>query len=154
MRVVIPSTSVDCVAGRALTAEGVKHEVRVVLGPLGYGDLLADAWADGAGFVLVEDDIAPWPGAIAALAGCANPWCGFDYSIGFGRFGLGTLGCVKFGRDLTRRHPSLPDGWAGVPWHALDASVVAAVRAATGRQRFHEHEPAVAHVQHYRQDTR
>lgn len=150
MRVIVPATSTDCVAARALTAEGVKHEVRVLVDPLGYGDLLADAWKDGSGFILVEDDVAPWPGALAAIAACDCPWCGYDYSIGFGRFGMGTLGCVKFSAALVAACPDLWEAWAGVHWHALDASVVRAVASVTQRDRFHEHTPAVAHVQHYR----
>jgi len=165
--VVIPTVhGVDCVAGHVLHAEGVGN---VHLRDVGdrdtaYSDLIGNYWRDGRTFILLEDDMAPWPGAIDQLRRCPEPWCRFDYSIGFGRFGLGTLGCMKFGEPLLRTFPDLWLRWEGVHWRNLDATIVKAicdVRGGPTRDqlpadadaylaRCHTHTPAIAHAKHYR----
>lgn len=162
MDVVIPAVHPDTVAGRVLRCEGVDGlAVTPLYTDTGYGQLLATHWQDGLGFILVEDDMAPWPGAIAELRECPRPWCRFDYSIGLGRFGLGTLGCMKFGPALLRDHPDLADRWGTVHWRNLDAMVVHSICRALGGPvhdvgtdpylaRCHTHTPAIAHARHYR----
>ena len=111
MRVVIASAARDSVASRALSVEGIDVVVVVCRGDYGYGNLLADLWTTG-GFVLVEDDIAPWPGAIAELIDCPRSWCAFDYPIGGGRMISSCshwgLGLVKVKSQSTRRSPTSP----------------------------------------------
>jgi hypothetical protein len=154
MPVVIPVPGVrgvDCVAGRALYCEGVTDVTRVVVGtPAAYADLLGAFWQAGDGFILVEDDMAPWPGAIDQLRACPEQWCRFDYSIGFGRFGRGTLGCMKFSPAMTRSVPDLWRRWDGRPWQHLDAAVVRAIEGAFLSLDCHVHTPPIAHARHYR----
>ncbi len=59
-----------------------------------YDMLFRELWAKGDPFILVEHDIIPWPGALAQLWTCPEPWCGFPYS-NFGTF-RSYLGCTKF----------------------------------------------------------
>jgi hypothetical protein len=153
VKVVVASTQFDTVARRALRTEGVEFEVRICRGDYGYGELLAELWARG-GFVLVEDDIAPWPGAIAELVGCPEAWCAFDYAIGGGimvsscsHFGLGL---IKVSDELVAAHPWVSDAWRGIHWRQLDQPVNAAIASVAGRARPHLHEPAVSHAQHFR----
>jgi hypothetical protein len=144
------------VASAALGCEGWEHEVRHVQGDRGYGELLAELWRTSPdGFILVEDDVAPWPGAVYALMECDEPWCAYDYSIGaeggFGVMrGLMGLGCMKFNGWLVADNPALPVRWAGTHWRQLDAAVHAAIEAGTGLRAPHEHEPGVAHCKHLR----
>lgn len=133
-------------AAVALQTEGVAPDVTVLASDSGYGELLADAWAAGAGFVLVEHDVVPWPGACAELVGCAEPWCAFRYPMG-GR-DVVSLGCMKFSDHLVAGHADLACGWATIPWHDLEGAVLGAVRHATGMDYPHFHTPNVAHARH------
>lgn len=147
MRVVIATCAgPSCPAGLALACEGVPATVHATPGEGGYAALLAAQWAAPGGFILVEGDIVPWPGALAALEACPEPWCGYRYPR-HGRFGdLHGLGCVKFSPALTAAHPGLPAGWAGQSWQVLDGLVFAGLAEVTGRAVFCEHAPPVAHA--------
>jgi hypothetical protein len=124
MRVLVAAVRPDCIASRALLAEGVEHEEHVCEGPRGYGRMVAEAWGDG-GFVLVEHDVVPWVGAIRQLEDCAQDWCGFRYAKGGST--VRALGLVKFSDRLTRAHPGLSEHWPSVHWQALETSVLGAV---------------------------
>jgi hypothetical protein len=153
VRVVIASAARDSVASRALSVEGIDVVVVVCRGDYGYGNLLADLWTTG-GFVLVEDDVAPWPGAIAELLDCPHDWCAFDYPIGGGRMMSSCshwgLGLVKVTDELVAAAPSVADDWRGIHWRQLDKLVNAAIARIAGRARAHLHGPAVAHARHFR----
>lgn len=159
MRIVVPATAADNVAARCLRAEGMEPEVRVLRGDHDYAALIAELWSDGETFAVVEDDIAPWPGALASLRDCERVWCGFDYCLP-GRWdtdGLyGTTGCYKVDARLIAAAPDLPGRWEAHDWRYLDCAVMAALRHITGldgypmEHRFHVHGPPVAHAMHYR----
>jgi hypothetical protein len=153
VRVVIASVGPDSATRRALSAEGVACEFVVCRGDYGYGELLADLWTKG-GFVLVEDDIAPWPGAIAEMVACPQNWCAFDYPIGGGRMISSCshwgLGLMKVSDELAARDPSIAEAWRSIHWRQLDLPVNAAIARVAGRPWAHLHEPAVAHLQHFR----
>jgi hypothetical protein len=61
-----------------------------------YFELLTRLWRSGGGFVMLEQDVVPYEGAIEAIAECPEPWCGYGYSPngGIADFFL-NLGCTK-----------------------------------------------------------
>jgi hypothetical protein len=65
----------------------------------GYPDFLAERWRiEQDGWVNWEHDVVPWPGAVADLMTCPEPWCGFTYEP-WQRVGEGAsayLGLTKF----------------------------------------------------------
>ena len=152
MRVVVPLPITDGsdVAHRVLAAEGVDHEVRMVDGYLGYGELLAELWSEGGGLVVVEHDVAPWAGALTQLADCEADWCQFRYPKDGGALVRG-LGCTKFSARLMVEYPDLPSAWLGTAWQGLDGAVGTAVGEALRAEqpeRFPlcRHDPPVAHA--------
>lgn len=167
MRVVVPALHADNVATRCLSAEHVEHEVHVLKGPNDYAQLLAKLWRDGEGFVVVEDDIAPYPGAIKALENCTHYWCGYFYCLP-GRWDVeeddqhselfGTNGCFKVSTEVIQAMPELYERWDKHEWQLVDVAVTAALRHALwlegGPSTFHVHQPPVAHAMHYRPETK
>lgn len=144
MNLIVPALSPDCAAVLALRAEGLDPIVRVMEQGTDYGAFVQEFWRAGDSLMVVEHDIAPWPGAVAKIEDCPLPWCGYRYPLS-GGIG-GSLGCVRFSRELTSQHHSLADDWHTIDWRVLDGYIETAVRAAVGYPRFHPHEPAVAHV--------
>jgi len=112
-----------------------------------YGRLLTELWQSRQGFILVEHDVVPWPGAITDLRSCSHELCLFEYPNGIihdePRSGwTASLGCVKFSDSLVRRVPC--DGeWQNRGWDELDGAVFATLQ---GEVEAHVHHPAVAHV--------
>ena len=169
MRVVVPAIHPDNVATRCLQAERIEHEVRVLDTEHAYAELVAELWRDGKSFVLVEDDIAPWPGAIQSLEACSHFWCGFYYCLP-GRWDvadedpetglLGTNGCVKVAADVMEAAPQLYERWVTHDWRHVDVAMTAALRHVFGLEggpaehTFHVHHPPVAHAMHYRPEIR
>jgi hypothetical protein len=126
-----------------LQAEGVRHTpVQIPSGSTSYAAWLADTWEAGDGFVVVEYDIAPYVGAVDALAFCQEPWCVHRYPTRAGSV-TWALGLVKFSTPLVRSRPGLGDEWRDVDWQSLDGAVINTLR----RGAPHVHEPAVAHAQ-------
>lgn len=132
----------------ALAAEGIEFEVALCDDRFDYGRHLARLWAQGTGFIIVEWDIAPWPGALKCLWDCPEPHCHYLYPADAWMVGsyAGSLGCVKFSAELTRAHPDVPQKhrWPEISWEGLDGSVCLPVRERAGG--IHEHGPPVAHV--------
>jgi hypothetical protein len=145
-QLVVPALSGDCPAALALRAEGLYPQVVIMDDDLAYGRLLARLWREGAGFVLVEHDVVPWPGAVAGMASCREAYCGHRYQIA-GQLG-GTLGCVRFSAALIAEHPDLPATWAGSHWSNLDIKLTNALWD-VGVREYHVHEPPVAHLHIY-----
>lgn len=88
----------------ALVQDGVGADYIHMPGDGSYFDLLERCWRAGEGFILVEHDIVPWPGAIQQLANCHYGWCTLPYycSVGWIRDGLG---CTKFSAGLLAAYP-------------------------------------------------
>jgi hypothetical protein len=145
-RVIVPAVEdFDCAASLALRTEWVAHEVTMVSGDYGYAELFAETWKGSYGFIVVEHDVAPWPGALHQLWACSEPWCGFFYPMHFGRM-AGSLGCTKFSPELVVNNPEAAEEFVGKHWDVLDGTVSVVASQATGRQNFHLHTPGVAHV--------
>jgi len=142
---VTPYLTSTSVAGATLDYERVRHEQLLCDTNTGYAQHLADVWKRGDGFILIEDDIAPWPGAIKSLDDCQEPWCGFQY-LWCGSKISGTIGCMKVSASLTQEHPDLWEAWVDKPWCFLDGSVFGAIKRVTESYYFHVHGPPVAHA--------
>lgn len=141
--VVIATPRVDCPAWLALRIEGIAAYVEVVDEPHAYGQLLHRMWGEG-GFILVEHDIAPWPGAVAQLDACDRDVCAFPYrrhvtADGSTAWGV-SLGCIKFADAYVRDHP-LEHRIAWTDWRLVD-TVFWSEHDVAG---VHVHEPGVAH---------
>ena len=147
--IVAAPAGADTPAVRALHMEGIRPSVATLEDSCDYGQLLASLWAAGEGFILLEADVVPWPGALADLWACRAPWCGRLYPVAPSGPADGGLGCVAFKDVLVREFPRLPERWDGWGWKGLDLRVRAAVTNAVGsrsRQGFHVHRPPVAHA--------
>lgn len=145
MQVIVPSLTKDCIAHWALDAEGIEHDVRICQEDNDYGKLLATLWAFGESFVLVEHDIAPWPGAITRLKQCSSQWCAYQYPLNFEL--VDSLGCTKFLSELITATWTISIRWAETHWGALDGVVTPRLR--TAGYKPHLHSPPVAHVRRY-----
>src|SRR6188472_504992 len=136
MRVVVPAMHQDNVATRCLQAERIPHEVRVLRCNEAYALLVAELWQDGETFAIVEDDIAPFPGAIKALEVCPHSWCGHYYCLP-GRWDVdtddpytslyGSNGCFKVSAKVMEAAPDLYLRWITHPWGTLDVAMTAAL---------------------------
>lgn len=159
MKVIVAAVAENCTASLALKMEGVKHQVGICDGDFGYGELLASIWSLGEGFILIEHDIVPWPGALQAMWDCKSEWCGYPYPY-YTRNRVGSrerlirshsCGCVKFSDALVRGWPDLPTEreWAKCRWSKLDGligrSIVSALKSSLIFE-WHEHSPPVAHA--------
>jgi hypothetical protein len=136
----------------ALEADGRTAEYVHVGGtPEAYFELLAGLWAEGKGFVIVEQDIVPWPGAIAEMEACPEPWCGRPYNLGthLGAY----LGCTKFSDSLVAGAPGVIaaidhlafDGTPRRYWGRLDTRLKQVLEDQLGLTH-HWHWPAVEHL--------
>ncbi len=119
------------------------------MGDAAYPDLLLRHFREGAAFCVVEHDVLPWPGALAELAACPEPWCGYAYSPGR-HLRVPTLGCVRFRAEfLAAVADALTvDAWRvdlfPRTWQYVDQQI-----AVTARRRgfeWHQHFPAVTHA--------
>lgn len=146
-RVIVSTAIRDCPAHLALTAEGVAHDV--VGHGLGYADQLAVWWRSGEGFVLVEHDVAPWPGAVRHLIDCPRDWCAHRFPKY--QHLIRSLGCVKFSTRLVQTYPDLPHHWEGMPFEGFEGPMLSAVAGVLrtedpSRSPVCEHSPPVAHI--------
>jgi len=160
MRVIVPAVKENCLASLALRAEGIYHETRICDGAFGYGKLVADLWRQGRGFILVEHDIVPWPGALKAMWECSRDWCGYPYLYDYHTYEAKSrrrylrshaIGCVKFSDVLVKGFPELPTErqWENHHWQELDGVIGRAIVHALRNSNiagWHEHSPPVAHI--------
>lgn len=109
-----------------------------------YADLLESAFDWGDRFIVVEQDIVPWWGAIGAIWDCPEPWCAYGYMaedlIPPGN--VVPLGCAKFD---PRRLPLNPV--PGVPrrsWSILDVHITQQLYVAG--VVVHQHHPGVRNL--------
>ncbi len=146
LSVVVSAVEDDSPAHLALTAEGVDH---IVVGhELSYARQLGAWWRSGSGFVLIEHDVAPWPGAVQRLLDCSRDWCAYRYPKR-GHL-IRSLGCVKFSTRLVQTWPDLPKYWEDRSFDEFEEPMLAAVAGALrseGRESpVCKHSPPVAHV--------
>ena len=88
-------------------------------GPQDYTRHLQQCWEKGQTFINLEHDIVPWPGAIASLLECPQPWCAFGYlpyldittnapNLGLAKFSDVFISATP---QLWQRMPSRPAQW-------------------------------------------
>jgi hypothetical protein len=145
--IIIPTRTLGQPAALALTMEG--HEVTEVAmrDYCHYGRMLTQQWQTGRGFILVEEDIVPWPGALAELERCEQECCAFEYPTGIiieePRSGwCVSLGCIKFATSLVARVECGYE-WQNAGWDSLEGKVFETLQ---GEVDVHVHGPPVAHV--------
>lgn len=151
MNIIIPvrlgsavSQEVGTPPARALIIEGFEVIEVVMQDDFHYGRLAADLFNAGRGFVLVEDDVVPWPGAIKQLLACEEPWCGFEWPRFYVQdeprsgFTHG-LGCVRFSDTLVAQYTP---AWGDKRWDEVDGAVFQMLEGL----ECHIHTPPVAHL--------
>lgn len=139
IRTYIATHEYECPARWALAQEGVEHEVLLCDDAFAYGNHLADLWnRERAGFILIEHDIVPWPGAIQQLAECPEPRCVHATAVQPGTVAMLGLTIQK----IIPRGPA-NEKWRQTKWDALDGEIIPEMN----RYGFpHVHTPPVAHA--------
>lgn len=146
MRTIVPSRWASAPATRALVMEG-EEVIEVVFDDLhfGYSRLVRDEWNAGlGGFVVVEDDVVPWPGALREFARCEHDWCAFEVPRGIvsyeprSGFAVG-LACVRFSDALVGRYRA---DWPDCHSDEVELQVRLMLEA----EELHLHYPACAHL--------
>ena len=153
-RVVVPYLAIHPAARFALNQWAPGWEPVYVGGSdHAYFDLLAQLWADGKSFVVVEHDIAISEGVVASFDACLEPWCLHGYGHPAFPDGLLTasLGCTRFSAALLGAEldmmVAVGEFSTGLParhWCHLDLAVRETLRA-----RGHApcvHPPPVTHL--------
>ena len=111
--------------------------------PHDYGDALAELWARGEGFINLEHDVAPWPGALTQMWDCSEPWCAMPLMV-HKCINETNLGCMKFSAAFIAEYKDL---WSSYPrnaifdWRSLDAWLYGRVQP----RRHHRHGPPALH---------
>ena len=144
VKVYVPVLAYNAAPGPAelaLTMEGVEFKRLVCEGTLGYGEQLAMLWRSGEGFVLVENDVVPWPTCIDQLMVCPHPWCTHAYPSPPGQLHM-SIGITKLTDEALGRTPMLPNAWRGEHWGLVDSKLIPALHA---HFPLHGHFPPVAH---------
>lgn len=139
MKVYVATCEANSIASRALRMEGIGYmPLWTHIDEFSYGRGLADLWDRGDQFVLLEHDIAPWPGLVKQLWDCPEPWCTacVPFPNGTETSGLNINKFVPRGRA--------PEVWRETPWRMLDGEVLHRVRTRLGVNP-HIHTPGVAH---------
>jgi hypothetical protein len=115
--------------------------------PDAYYTLLCQLWADGDGWLNVEQDIEIHDSVIPQLEACPEPWCLFAYQgAGYDdadRYLYGSLGCTRFSSELMTAHPQFMQEIKGRSWQQLDSHILPGLLGLGYTQ--HIHWPAVLH---------
>lgn len=77
-----------------------------------YFELLAEHWALGSTFVVLEQDKIPDGSALRELHDCPEGWCTYPFPMADGSPAFRdfpTLGCTKFSAEIMRSNPHLPE---------------------------------------------
>lgn len=120
-----------------------------VRGDTGYPLMLSQLWEKRQTFIVVEQDVVPWPGAIAALEACPEPWCAHAYDTRYEMEGGAPgdavyLGCVKFASRLMHEVPNAWRCWQTPHWASVDTHISTVLRNAGFD--VHQHRPAVTNA--------
>ena len=115
----------------------------------GYGDSLARVWDLGKGFIILEHDVAPWPGALTELWNCPEPLCTLPV-IFHGAINHTSFACVKFSEALVKKTQGI---WKAYPrndifyWQGLDGWFNFQMEKREEPIRRHSHRPPALHVE-------
>lgn len=142
MKVVVPHTNLHPVTKQVLESYRLPVRFVEIKDDDAYRRLLRDLWDEDETVVLVEHDVAPWPGAIEELLACPCLWGSNSYIINGGVGIYHGLGCTKISTGLMRMLPGL---WNEAKhWSQLDRHLWFAARAIA--QEPHPHRPPVIHL--------
>ncbi len=130
---------------------------RLVLDPLdhtAYHRTLASLWHDGTGFILVEHDVVPPPGAFERFIQCPHLVCAHPYPCGADDPVL-ALGCTRFSPELLEEFPfameDAADPWneafPAMHWKRLDVRLFGSLAKQT--IQCHSHLPPATHLHAY-----
>lgn len=108
-----------------------------------YWELLKDLWSAGEKFMIIEQDILPWPGSVHLAWKCEEPWCVYPYLIG-GKYSPVGHGCVKYDAEVMEKAPDAIVTVSRRHWSTLDSHTIHAIRKAGFRP--HVHQPPVIHL--------
>jgi hypothetical protein len=143
VKIVVPyAPTVHPVTKFVLDSYGLPVWYAHVEGDYGYSELLAELWAKREAVVIVEQDIAPWPGCIEELRGPAETYCTCSYVYNGGVGISHMLGIAKISPALMDLLPNLWD--EPCHWSQCDRRLFFAAQA-MGRQP-HQHRPSVIHL--------
>ena len=124
---------------------------------------LASEWAEGDGFMVVDQDLVPPPGAVEELEACTQHWCGFPFrypmctEAGVPDLALGDFGCTRYSTELVRAMPDLleetteehnPEWVGGGPRSRLMMAERFVYRMNRYGLYFHAHLPEAEHLQY------
>lgn len=120
------------------------ERVRLVDKANGYIKLMIRLWEEGNAFIIVEQDVVPWWGAIPQLKDCPEDWCAFGYEdeeLGNGSAGFG---CIKFGEKLIKELPTVWQDKQDFRWRNIDTYFFG--YAMERGWKVHQHYPSVIHL--------
>lgn len=138
----VPYATLHPTTEQVMKASGLAVEFVHMPDDDAYRRELRERWAIGQTFVIVEQDIVPWPGAIEELHSCMGLWCACAYKL-FGGYGIfHSFGCAKFSAELIAKLPSVWD--EPCHWSLLDQRFVFAAQAIG--ETPHSHRPPVIHL--------
>lgn len=158
MRVVVPYVDLHPRAAAALERCAPDAE-RVYVGvhTEAYWRLVADLWAIGETFAIIEHDIEIHNWVLSAFTYCPEPWCTFIYRgagdpTDISNWPRASLGCARFRSELMAEVPSAVEragstDQAGRDWRRLDVALASQLEQAGFRRCVHG--PAVAHHHRY-----
>jgi len=138
-KIVVPSLGEPGLAENALMEQEIEYETFSVDGGAAYSHQLARIWREGEGFLLIEADLAPPPGAVEEICGCEHPWCSAPYISPILHISLGVL---KLTTEAVQETQDLPAVWEGEHWGTLDSKLIPSLLA---RQPLHSHLPPWGH---------
>jgi hypothetical protein len=147
MKIFVPYTELQPATYIALI--GYDYELIKLKGLYGYAKYFRDRWNDGQGFINIEHDCVPWPGAIEAIRDCPEPWCSYDYSLPCHRnrdmhheTTFVPLGCAKINADMITRTKTAWDKLK--KWDILDGYITRL--AQTAGFNVHQHFPGIVNA--------
>lgn len=112
--------------------------------PAAYWRLLHRLWTAPGDLTVVEHDVVPAAGVVAAMTGCARPWCVSPYPLQAG-WATQALGCTRLAGRLKTRHPDLigragdiaDHDVAAKDWRRLDVRLAGLLRGLGYRPHRH-----------------
>lgn len=118
-----------------------------------YFEAVKSMWNQGETFVIVEQDILPWPGALKEIYECSHRFCILwtPHWQSINRDGSWTYahGIVKYGSGLINQIPNYFNEYAETHhWSQFDWNIVA-----TYGSEIHYHWPPVIHLSPIRFDS-
>lgn len=153
--ILIPYTEVETKQRQHLKMEGHTPDYKYVgEDTRSYYRVLKKYWERGEGFILLEHDVYPWPGALQQMDECPEPWCAYQYLYPpVAKTFVTGIGCMKFSSEAIASNPTMFDeantiqerGEAALDWQNLDGWIVPELKKSLKRDT-HIHTPPVVHL--------